>query len=94
MRIRLSFAIATALEPEILLIDEVFGAGDAQFMIKAQQRIEKLTARASVLVVASHSPAIIRQFCNKAMLLRAGRIEEFGDVDSTLAAYDKWVAAG
>ncbi len=94
MQMRLSFAIATALQPEILLIDEVLGAGDAQFMIKAQQRIEELMSRASLLVLASHSPQLVRQFCNKAMLLQAGRIAEFGDVDSTLAAYEKWVATG
>ncbi len=93
MQVRLSFAIATALEPDILLLDEVLGAGDAQFMIKAQQRIERLMSRASLLVLASHSDDVIRQFCNKAVLLRAGRIEEFGAVESTLAAYEKWVAA-
>ena len=93
MQVRLSFAIATALDPDILLLDEVMGAGDAQFMIKAQQRIERLMSRASLLVLASHSTAMIRQFCNKAMLLRAGRIDAFGDVDSTIAAYEKSIAA-
>jgi ABC-2 type transport system ATP-binding protein len=92
MQVRLSFAIATALDPDILLLDEVMGAGDAQFMIKAQQRVECLMSRASLLVLASHSTAMIRQFCNKAMLLRAGRIEAFGDVESTIAAYDKSIA--
>ena len=94
MQVRLSFAIATALDPDILLLDEVMGAGDAQFMIKAQQRIEHLMSRASLLVLASHSTALIKQFCNKAMLLRAGRIDAFGDVDSTIAAYDRSIAAG
>jgi ABC-type polysaccharide/polyol phosphate transport system ATPase subunit len=94
MQVRLSFAIATALDPDILLLDEVMGAGDAQFVIKAQQRIERLMSRASLLVLASHSTAMIRQFCNKAMLLRAGRIDAFGDVDSTIEAYEKSIAAG
>ena len=93
MQVRLSFAIATALDPDILLLDEVMGAGDAQFMIKAQQRIECLMSRASLLVLASHSTAMIRQFCNKAMLLRAGRIDAFGDVESTIAAYERSIAA-
>jgi ABC-type polysaccharide/polyol phosphate transport system ATPase subunit len=93
MQVRLSFAIATALEPDILLLDEVLGAGDAQFMIKARQRIADLMARASLMVLASHSTEIVRQFCNKAMLLHSGRIEAFGDVDTTLGAYEKWVAA-
>lgn len=94
MQMRLAFAVATALQPEILLIDEILGVGDAQFMIKAEQRIKDLMSRASLLVLASHSPHVVRQFCNKAMLLRAGRIEEFGEVDSTLALYEKWVTAG
>jgi len=92
MQVRLSFAIATALDPDILLLDEVMGAGDAQFMIKAQQRVECLMSRASLLVLASHSTAMIRQFCNKAMLLRAGRIDAFGDVESTIAAYERSIA--
>jgi ABC-type polysaccharide/polyol phosphate transport system ATPase subunit len=93
MQVRLSFAIATAIEPDILLLDEVLGAGDAQFMIKAQQRIEQLMQRASLLVLASHSTDVIRQFCNKALLLRAGRIEEIGPIDSVIAAYERYVAA-
>jgi ABC-2 type transport system ATP-binding protein/lipopolysaccharide transport system ATP-binding protein len=92
MQVRLSFAIATAIDPDILLLDEVLGAGDAHFMLKAQQRIEDLMSRASLLVLASHSTEVIRQFCTKAMLLHSGRIEAFGDVESTLAAYEKWVA--
>ncbi|HTV90748.1 MAG TPA: ABC transporter ATP-binding protein [Stellaceae bacterium] len=93
MQVRLSFAIATALDPDILLLDEVLGAGDAQFMHKAQRRIESLMARASLLVLASHSPQVIRQFCNRALLLHAGRLAEFGDVEPTIAAYEKWAAA-
>lgn len=92
MQVRLSFAIATAIDPDILLLDEILGAGDAQFMVKAQQRIERLMAKASLMVLASHSNAVIRQLCNKAVYLRAGRIEEFGDVDATIAAYEKYVA--
>jgi ABC-2 type transport system ATP-binding protein/lipopolysaccharide transport system ATP-binding protein len=49
--------------------------------------------RASLLVLASHSTDVIRQFCNKALLLRAGRIEEIGPVDSVIAAYERYVAA-
>jgi ABC-2 type transport system ATP-binding protein/lipopolysaccharide transport system ATP-binding protein len=93
MQLRLSFAIATAVEPDILLLDEVLSAGDARFMAKAEQRIENLMARASLLVLASHSTDVIRRFCNKAILLRAGRIAEFGVVESTLSAYEKWVAS-
>jgi ABC-type polysaccharide/polyol phosphate transport system ATPase subunit len=94
MQVRLSFAIATAIDPDILLLDEVLGAGDAQFIIKAQQRIERLMERASLMVLASHSNAVIRQLCNKAIYLHAGQIEEFGPVESAIAAYERYVAAG
>lgn len=93
MQVRLSFAIATAMDPDILLLDEVMGAGDAHFMLKARQRIEDLMSRASLLVLASHSTEVVRQFCTKAMLLQSGRIAAFGDVESTIAAYEKWVAS-
>lgn len=93
MQVRLSFAIATAIDPDILLLDEVLGAGDAQFITKAQQRIERLMSRASLMVLASHSNAVVRQLCNKAIYLRAGHVEEFGDVRSVIAAYDRYVAA-
>jgi ABC-type polysaccharide/polyol phosphate transport system ATPase subunit len=92
MQVRLSFAIATAIDPDILLLDEVLGAGDAQFIIKAERRIEQLMQKASLMVLASHSNAVICQLCNKAMFLRAGHIEDFGPVDTVIAAYEKYVA--
>jgi ABC-type polysaccharide/polyol phosphate transport system ATPase subunit len=93
MHMRLSFAIATSLYPDILLLDEVLGAGDAAFMIKAGRRIEQLMSRASLLVLAAHANDVIRRFCNKAVLLRSGRIEEYGPVETTIAAYERMVAA-
>lgn len=93
MQVRLAFAIATSLDPDILLLDEVLGAGDAVFMMKAEQRIEQLMQRASVMVLAAHSNETIRRFCNKAMLLNAGHIEAFGPVEGTIAAYEKSIAA-
>jgi homopolymeric O-antigen transport system ATP-binding protein len=93
MHTRLSFSIATAFDPNILLLDEVMGAGDAAFMIKAQRRIEDLMRRASLLVVATHANEMIRQLCNKALFMRSGHIDEFGPVESTLRAYQKWLAA-
>lgn len=93
MQVRLAFAVATSLQPDILLLDEVLGAGDAVFMIKARQRIEELMSQASLLVLASHSTEVIRRFCNKAALLKSGHIEEYGPVETTIAAYEKAVAA-
>jgi ABC-2 type transport system ATP-binding protein/lipopolysaccharide transport system ATP-binding protein len=87
MRLRLAFAIATARDPEILLIDEAIGAGDAIFMEKAFARLENLAHRSSILIVASHAEGIIHKLCNKAMWLHRGNLIEYGEVDNVLAAY-------
>ncbi len=87
MMVRLAFAISTSIKPDILLIDEVFGAGDTDFMEKARQRMVTLLQQSSIVVLATHSDALINEFCNKALLLEGGRIKYFGDVKSALAAY-------
>lgn len=84
---RLGFSIATAVEPEILLIDEVLGAGDQRFLEKAMRRIEDITGRSRILVLASHSTEMIRAFCNKCALMRRGRILEIGPRDQVLDDY-------
>lgn len=93
MRMRLAFAIATSVRPQILLIDEVMGAGDAQFAAKAQRRIRDLAARVEILVFATHSQGLMESFCNKAVLMREGRIEFFGPVAEAFAAYNRGAAA-
>ena len=87
MLLRLSFAIATLRQPEILLLDEVIGVGDADFMKKAEDRLQKIASRASILVVSSHSDEIIRRLCTKAIWLTQGAIGAFGEVDEVLRAY-------
>jgi len=94
MMVRLSFAIATAIEPDVLLIDEVIGAGDARFSRRAANRVEKLMTKASVLVLASHGSETIRTFCNKALFLMGGREVFFGEVDEALEIYNKWIKQG
>jgi ABC-type polysaccharide/polyol phosphate transport system ATPase subunit len=74
MAARLAFAISTALQHDILLIDEGIGAGDAAFQEKAQQRIEGLFARSSIVLLASHSDALIKQFCNRTVQMEHGRM--------------------
>jgi ABC-type polysaccharide/polyol phosphate transport system ATPase subunit len=69
MRARLSFGIATAIVPEILLLDEGIGAGDAAFIEKANRRLNEFVGSSGILVLASHSPSLVRQFCNKYVLL-------------------------
>lgn len=87
MIIRLAFAISTSIRPEILLIDEVFGTGDADFLDHARQKIVELLKISSIVVLATHSDDLIKEFCNKALLLEKGKIKYFGDVDKTLKLY-------
>ncbi|HTM62956.1 MAG TPA: ABC transporter ATP-binding protein [Gammaproteobacteria bacterium] len=87
MMVRLGFAISTSIQPEILLIDEVFGAGDAEFMKKARHRMTTLLDQSSIVVIATHSNELIKEFCNKALLLEGGRIKFFGDVEQAMKIY-------
>jgi ABC-type polysaccharide/polyol phosphate transport system ATPase subunit len=87
MLARLSFAIATAVDPEILLIDEGIGAGDAAFQEKVSERVNSLVARSHILVLASHSTELIQSLCNRAVLMHSGEIRVEGSVKDVLAAY-------
>jgi ABC-type polysaccharide/polyol phosphate transport system ATPase subunit len=88
MMVRLCFAVATALRPEILLMDEWLAAGDAGFLRKARQRMEDFVSRTSILVLASHSLPVVREWCNRAVLLNQGRIAAIGSVDDVAAVYE------
>ncbi|AVR15347.1 ABC transporter ATP-binding protein [Burkholderia sp. SIMBA_043] len=88
MRMRLAFAVATAVDAEILLLDEVIGVGDASFQEKARVRLDDLHNRAEIVVLAMHSNEIIRKTCNKALWLEKGQIRMFGAVDQVLAGYE------
>jgi ABC-type polysaccharide/polyol phosphate transport system ATPase subunit len=94
MFLRLAFAISTAVQPDIVVMDEMIGAGDESFMQKAQKRIGDLLERARILVLASHSQRIIRNFCNKVLWLEHGRIRMLGLTDDVLLAYDRATAVG
>lgn len=74
MRTRLAFGVATAAHPEILLIDEVLGAGDAEFQLKAQARMAEFVEKSSIFVLASHSPALIEMFCTRTITLKHGKV--------------------
>lgn len=89
MMVRLAFAISTCMKPDILLLDEVFGAGDANFMEKAREKMISLLKQSSIVLIASHSNSLIKEFCNKALLLEKGEMKYFGDVDTALELYSK-----
>lgn len=89
MRLRLAFAVSTARRHDILLLDELIGVGDASFAAKARKRVEELMDSASILGLASHNADIIRQYCNRAVLLRGGAIAADGAVEHVLAEYQR-----
>jgi ABC-type polysaccharide/polyol phosphate transport system ATPase subunit len=87
MMTRLTFAVATCFAPEILLMDEWIMAGDASFISRARHRIDNFVAKASILVLASHSIDTCRQFCNKALWMDQGQVIAAGPVNEILEAY-------
>lgn len=87
MLVRLGFAIATAIDPEILLLDEGLGAGDARFATRAARRVEAMIERSSIMVLASHSDELIRQMCNRVILLDHGRILADGPTKDVIDMY-------
>jgi lipopolysaccharide transport system ATP-binding protein len=74
MQMRLAFSIATLQQPEILLMDEWLTVGDADFQEKAQQRLQEIIKKTSVLVIATHSPELVQQVCNRMIQLERGAL--------------------
>jgi len=87
MTLRLAFAAATAVDSEILLMDEWIAVSDTQFLEKAQHRAESFVDRSSIVVVASHVEAVLKRLCNKLLWLDRGGVMRMGPVDEVLAAY-------
>jgi len=87
MLVRLAFAVSTVRHRDILLLDELIGVGDMNFAAKARQRIEDMMDRASILALASHNTDMLRQYCNRAILLRQGSIVADGTVDDIAREY-------
>ena len=92
MVLRLSFAVATCFEPEILLMDEWILAGDAHFMGKAELRVQRFVDRASVMVLASHNLELCSRWCTKGIWLDQGSIRQFGPIDQIIARYQDFVS--
>jgi ABC-type polysaccharide/polyol phosphate transport system ATPase subunit len=87
MMVRLAFAVSTAVTPEILIMDEIIGAGDAAFFVRAEARLSRLIGATRILVIASHQDSVLRRLCNKAALLHQGRLRMLGPVEDVLSAY-------
>lgn len=93
MMLRLAFAIATSIQPEILILDEIVSVGDASFLEKAKVRMTNMIHSADVVVIASHDVNIIKSFCNKVIILDAGKIMYYGDVEQGLHFREKALGA-
>jgi len=87
MLVRLAFGLATAITPDVLLMDEWFMAGDITFMEKAKLRLEALVQDADVLIMSSHQPEIMRKWCTRLIWLEEGRIRLDGPSSAVLDAY-------
>lgn len=87
MMVRLSFALATSVERDIIIVDELIGAGDAHFVDKAATRVRSLFDRAKILVLATHSGTIVSQLCNQALWLDRGREVMSGAPEEVWDAY-------
>jgi ABC-2 type transport system ATP-binding protein len=92
MFLRLAFSISTAIEPQILLLDEIIGAGDLSFYTKARVRMMELVERSAVLVLVSHSLPVIEEMCNRAIWLQDGLIAAEGSPTAVVVAYSSQAA--
>jgi lipopolysaccharide transport system ATP-binding protein len=91
MATRLAFAAATAIKPDILIIDEVLSAGDAYFSKKASDRMRKVTSNGTTLLLVSHSTEQILQYCEKAIWLNQGKVLAQGPAIEVIKAYDAFI---
>lgn len=87
MQTRLSFAVSTSIKPEILLLDEGIGAGDAAFLEKARARIQSFVDEAGILVLASHSRSLLARLCTRAIRLEHGRVIDDGPFEEVMVRY-------
>ncbi|WP_161599856.1 ABC transporter ATP-binding protein [Roseibium sediminis] len=94
MMMRLAFAVQTAVEPRILIVDEALSVGDMFFQSKCMARINKLVDSGVSLLFVSHDIASIRHLCRRAVLMANGRMEYFGDVAEATSRYERLYLSG
>ena len=87
MRARLGFAIATSVDPDILLLDEVLATGDAAFREKSKQRVLELVKAAKAIMLVTHDMQWVRDYCNRAILLEKGQIALMGTPDEVVEVH-------
>ena len=94
MRARLGFAIATAVEPEVLILDEVLSVGDAKFRQKSEAKVRSMFDKGTTVLFVSHSTQQVLNICNKAIILDHGKLIAQGDAKEICAQYDRMVKGG
>lgn len=87
MTARLGFAVATNLEPDVLLVDEVLAVGDEAFQRKCFERVHRFRAMGRTMVIVSHGPDLVRELCDRALVLERGRMLHVGDVGEAVDIY-------
>ena len=93
MMMRLAFALAVQLDPEVLLLDEIFAVGDEGFQQKCRRTMQQFIDNGRTMVFVSHSPALVRDMCNRVCVLNSGRLIFDGGVDEGLDLYHETAAA-
>ncbi|MCA9067387.1 MAG: ABC transporter ATP-binding protein [Planctomycetaceae bacterium] len=88
MLVRLAFSVATSIQPEILLIDEILSAGDMAFQAKALNRMKNLLDQAQLIVIVSHDTGTLANLCTKLIWMDHGRVHLVGETDEVLDAYN------
>ena len=91
MKARLGFAIATIVEPDILILDEVLSVGDAKFKKKSEAKLMSLLEKDVTVLFVSHNTEQVRRLCNKAIILEKGKLISSGDVETVTAHYEELV---
>ena len=91
MYVRLGFSIAAHVEPDVLLVDEVFAVGDAQFRQRCTRRIQELQRNGATILFVSHNLFLIKSICDTALFLANGRVHSQGQVDQVIDSYEAWL---
>ncbi len=94
MRGKLGFGFITALKPDILLIDETLGVGDAEFRTKAMARMRSFVSNSGTVVISTHSLGLAKELCVKGILLDSGKLAFFGEIGESLGKYDQIISPG
>ena len=92
MKSRLGFSIATIVEPEILILDEVLSVGDAKFRKKSEKKILSMMDKGVTVLFVSHSLEQVKRICTKAMILENGTVRSIGDIDTVSAEYEEIIS--